>query len=177
MICSYKPVKLLHSVVFWDSSGDEMTTFVLEPADCHVNSTPPPPLCAKVMIRGPEFLVGTKCHYLSMQESQHDIPWPLWQRQTYANVGECHSHYDPCQGEFDTSLWTPNMFVGEGAPIMTERWQENRCSSALSLLVTPFVFASLSPASVGLFASSFLFFCLHFALKGETGLQGGNSLK
>lgn len=47
------------------------------------------------MIQGPEFLVGTKRHYLSMQESQHDIPWPLWQWQTYANEGECHSHYDP----------------------------------------------------------------------------------
>lgn len=67
-------------------------TFVLESADCHVNSSL---LHAGIMIQGPEFLVGTKRHYLSMQESQHDIPWPLWQWQTYANEGECHSHYDP----------------------------------------------------------------------------------
>lgn len=52
--------------------GIKMSTFVLESADCHVNSVFF--LHAGVMIQGPEFLVGTKCHYLSMQESQHDIP-------------------------------------------------------------------------------------------------------
>lgn len=112
-------------------------TFVLESADCHVNSSL---LHAGIMIQGPEFLVGTKRHYLSMQESQHDIPWPLWQWQTYANEGECHSHYDPVT-ESLTPPTGPQECVGEKKKrgklknwkIRAASSEENRCNVVVVL--------------------------------------------
>lgn len=125
--------------VFRNPTGDKKKTptFVLESADCHVNSSL---LHAGIMIQGPEFLVGTKRHYLSMQESQHDIPWPLWQWQTYANEGECHSHYDPVT-ESLTPPTGPQECVGEKKKrgklknwkIRAASSEENRCNVVVVL--------------------------------------------
>lgn len=129
--------------------------FVLESADCHVNKVFFFP-CAGVTIRGPEFLVGTKCHYLSMQESRHDIPWPLWQWQTYANEGECHSHYDPVTETLTppTGPWTHWKLGGgtEKERLMVKearQWpnSEERKGATLSFTLSLLLFI-LSPHSL-----------------------------
>lgn len=178
--CSYKPLKLLHHFItqpfqttdesFEVSQEIKMAIFVLESADCHANSIFFPLLHVRVTIQGPKFLVGTKCHYLSMQESQHDIPWPQWQRQTYANVGECHSHYDPVM----ESLTPPTGPEHVSRERKLKRWDnrrrrpdndwilgENRCNNRVIFSfspMTPSVYVSISLASTGLFASFILFF-------------------
>lgn len=178
--------------VFRNPTGDKKKTptFVLESADCHVNSSL---LHAGIMIQGPEFLVGTKRHYLSMQESQHDIPWPLWQWQTYANEGECHSHYDPVTESLTPPTGPPSV---SGKKKKEGSWKTGRYEQLPArrtgvtwLLCYLGFFAVLSalswfPCFCNLFhwpiclAESFLFcVCLCCAVEGGTGLHGRDSLK